>query len=352
MRGWKLRGTIWIAGRNYVTSLPKEWGEKIEREYRSIIEKIQINDKIIITPPFDPFKKLRLQIRADPNNLAELKMKVVSAYLQGYDEVILETASPLRSEIIEKLKHMVPGLNIHTSPDETHYTFTFVIPSTISLPEVIKGTKRLFSEFKEYITKIFKSFPNFNETYKNYILQLEHELDSILFSVMRYFNKSLLYVDLLEKVGISDDRSIIHFFMSFVQLERLGDIHQEIVKNLEEFSKIISPMKLHLDLKPFLSYYENVYEIVQTAIDSLEDPRIGFEIIEGKISEWSSYKNGVLIEEKKAMKETIQSFTDPKIIIYLTILEKYLEAIPDISSNICEQAWNKDNKILEQELLR
>jgi phosphate uptake regulator len=347
-------------------------GDKIRKEYNSQIEKICLNDKFIITPPFDPFKKLRLRTKADPSSKAELKMKIVSAYLQGYDELEVEMVFPPSKQIAEDLRtyvseHTVPNLIIEEL-DETHYKFAFTIPSEISLAEAIKEVKAIFHGLNKYVSESLESFPEFSKSTESYVEKLERKLDGILYNVMRYLNKALSYVDIFEKVGLKDDRSIIHLNIAFNNLERLGDLHEEIIKRLGKMATLLGKMatlKPTVNLKPFLTYYKYAYETIPTAIDALEDARKGFEIIQGKISDppWSSYKNGVLFEAEKAMEDIIHSLSSEaekaekdiilsyfRLVRHLTVLEGKLRAIPDAASNICEQAWNKDREILTQEL--
>jgi hypothetical protein len=127
----------------------------------------------------------------------------------------------------------------------------------------------------------------------------------------------------------------------------LGDLHREII---EREIKISEKNKNGLSsLKPFLTYYEHAYEVIQISEGAITDPNKGLEIIEGKLSKpkWSSYKGGILLKSKEAMKRFIEevarahySQNNPALIRDLVILEGKLRAIPDICSNICELAHN------------
>lgn len=334
-----MQGTIWIAGRNYVTSLPTPWGEKIKEEYEYRIEKLQINSKIVITPPFDPFKKKKIELRIDPTNKAELKMKLVSAYFQGYDLIELISSSPIPKETIEYINEQtVPGIYGELSTDGLRYKIDVTTPFEIQIPKILDNTKLIFQELYQGTTTCFKTFPKLDETSKKYVSDLERKLDNTLYHVIRYLNKALCYVDIFEKIGLKDDRSIIHLNSAFVYLERLGDLHKDIVKRLDKLSKLNGIP----EISPFQTYYEHAHETIQIAIDSLSDPPKGMKLIEGKSTNWSSYREGALVKAEKGIKNIIYSQKDPKVIRELTILEGKLYAIPDTSVNICEQAWNKE----------
>jgi len=334
-----MRGTIWTSGRNYVTSLPTSWGEKIKEEYEYRIEKLQINSKILITPPFDPFKKKKIELQIDPANKVELKMKLVSAYFQGYDSIELVSSSVIPKETIEYInERTVPGIYGELSTDGLRYKIDVTTPFEIQIPKILDSTKLIFQGLYQGVTTCFKTFPKLDETSKKYVSELERKLDNTLYHVIRYLNKALCYVDIFEKIGLKDDRSIIHLNSAFVYLERLGDLHRDIVKRLDKISKSNSI----LEIRPFHTYYKHAHETIQVAIDSLFDPPKGMELIKGKSTDWSSYRKGALVKAEKRIKDTIYSQKDPKLIRELTILEGKLYAIPDTSVNICEQAWNKE----------
>jgi phosphate uptake regulator len=330
-----MEGTVWVSGRNYVTSLPKEWAEMIKKEYNFRIGKLQINSKVIITPPFDPFKKREIEIKVDPSNKAELKMKVVSAYLQGYDLVRLRSSSLFSKDVIEYLREKtVPDLTGRLSPDGLSYEVTFATRLGISIPEILDEVKNVFQQLKEYTSKSFEIFPKIE--YEQNISVLEKETDNIFYHVMRYLNKALLYADIFEKTDLKDDRTIIHLQTAFIYLERLGDLHKEMVDQLKE----ISNLQPNLNLEPFLTYFNHASQTIPIAIDALIDARKGTQIIQEKLSDWPSYQ-----EEKDKIASFICSQDDSRLVRELSSLEGKLYAIPDLASNICEQAWNKEREL-------
>jgi phosphate uptake regulator len=330
-----MEGKIWVSGRNYVTSFPDEWGEMIKKEYNSQVRRLQIGSKIIITPPFDPFKKREIEIKVDPSNKAELKMKVVSAYLQGYDLVRLRSSSLFSEDVIEYLREKtVPDLIGELSLDGLSYEIMFATPLGIPIPEILDEVKNVFQQLKEYTSKSFEIFPKIE--YKQNISVLEKETDKIYYRVMRYLNKALLYADIFKKTDLKDDRAIIHLQTAFTYLERLGDLHKEIIDQLEE----ISNLQPNLNLEPFLTYFNHASQTIPIAIDALIDARKGTQIIQEKLSDWPSYK-----EEKDKIASFICSQDDSRLVRKLSNLEGKLYAIPDLASNICEQAWNKEREL-------
>ena len=346
MSGYKtMRGTIWISGRNYVTSLPTDFGEKVEKEYDSKIEKIRIDDKIMITPPFDPFKRKSLKTKANPNNFAELKMKAVSAYLNGYDSIDISLTSPVPDEIIKKLQLSIPYMKIEFTSPKLHRMF-FSELYEISLEKVFEDVGETFKELNNETRQIFKAFPNSNSMDKMivYVKSLETKLDNLCFQLRRYLNKALSFGGLYENLKLKSDKDIIYLTGVFGFFERLGDLHLEIGKRIRE----ISGKGTKLKLNSFLSYYNHSYDTIPIAIEAQENPWRGLEVIQGKFSEWDSYKDRVLKLDKENVKNFIYAQKDPVVIRELVILEGKLGAIPDISSNICELAWDMHRDVLSE----
>jgi len=348
MSGYKtMRGTIWISGRNYVTSLPTDFGNNIEKEYDFKIEKTMIDDKIIITPPFDPFKKKVLKTTADPNNFAELKMKAVSAYLNGYDAVDISLTSPIPDTINKQLQSSIAYMNIEfTSPE--HYRMFFSELYDMSLKDVFRDIGETFKELNDETQEIFKAFPNSSSIEKRmvYVKNLETKLDNLTFQLRRYLNKALSYGALYEKLGLQSDKDIIYLTSIFGFFERLGDLHLEIGERIQK----ISGKGKNLDLSSFLSFYNHAYETIPIAIEAQEDVWRGLEVIEGKLSGWESYKGRILKQDKENVKRFLYAQKDPAIIRELVILEGKIGAIPDVSSNICELAWSIHREALTESM--
>jgi len=342
-----MRGTIWLSGRKYVTSLDNDWAKNISAHYERQIEKIRIGDKIILMPPFDPLAGRRVKIEVDFNDLADLKMKVVSAYLEGYDVVDMPIKSPLLKQIKEKLHKFVPGTVGEPTSDNRRYRLFFSeLFYDLSLKKMFVDMKEIFNELNTRTRGSFEAFPDSAAIKNNelYAYEQEQRLDNITFYMRRQLNEVLSYAELYEKLGIKSEREAIHLSSIFGYFERLGDIHGEIIQRITKILKC-NEIKAYPNLKPFLLYYDHAYETIKTSFDAQDDPRKGLEVIRGKMSEeelWKDYRDGILLTDEEKVKEVIYSPNNPPSIIrHLTILEGKIQAIPGISSNICELAWNR-----------
>lgn len=344
-----MRKTLWLSGRNYVTSFPRDWVEEIKKYSGLNVEQIRINNKIIITPLYDPHRKEKVKlILGSPPDFDEFITKLISAYLHGYDRLRINI--PLTDEIKNNLYKILPGINIEILPNGV-YEIIFSPAYEISLDKSLQDLEEIFNVFYEKTIESFEKVSDSSiiEQNKKFISELEKKTDRITFQVRRYLAKSFLYAELFEKLGLKDEMDTLYITNIYGYYERMADLHREIHERLEKISKL----KVPINLESFSKYYSYAYDIVQVSFRSFNDPEKGLEIIKSKRRGWESYKNGALVESVKEIKKTIRDIleienvdedTKIKIVRYLVILEGKLRAIPDTSSNICELNYNRNIK--------
>jgi len=341
-----------LSGRNYVTSLPTEFGKEIEKNYNCNIDKLEIDQKIIITAPFDPFRKRVLRnVKVDVDNETELTMKIVSAYLDGFDLIELLTTSAIPDKAKNALIDILPGINVREKPSAKGYEIMFFDVYEISLKDMFGRIADIFRLLSEKTQEAFGAFPDVNSMEnirKTYIKEFERQLDHITYQVRRYLNKCMIYPELYEKLELGNDRDIIHLTSIFVYFERLGDLHEEISEHLCHISQSLKKADIsNFKIRPFSEYYSGAVQTILRSIDAQSDAWIGLDIIDHKLRKWSGHVLGKCGDE---IKKIIVSQKDPELIRELVVLEGKLRAIPDVSSNVCELAWNKDRNAMTRSL--
>jgi len=327
---------FWKTGKGvYITSFPVEWVEDFVKRFKEDIIILFDGDKFFILPILD---ERTIELEIDLDDYAGTKMKIVSAFLKGYDRVKMFFNRHVTQEEVNKLCEFVPGaLGKRVGANEGEIFFTERVYEA-PLGEILVDVRRVFQELSEDVLDAFRAFPDRNnivEIKNRRLNEKEKRLDEILFYIRRVSSNPLVY----EKIGVSIEEVTI-LSPLFSNIERLGDLHKEIVERLEKIANIVDRLLDLEDFSCFLDYYKLAYETIITSIDSVENPEKGLEIIRGKLSRWVSYRDGALIKAKERMKEYIFSQRDPEIIRHLTILEGKERAIPDIASNICEFAYN------------
>ena len=90
-------------------------------------------------------------------------------------------------------------------------------------------------------------------------------------------------------------------------------------------------------LDPFLKYYEECYQIFNHTLINFESKKFRLDIIKRKLAKW---KGEPLEELSENVTNFILEIKDAKLIRHLTILEGKIQAIPDLTSNICENIEN------------
>jgi hypothetical protein len=335
-----VRSKIWKSGKNYVTSLPTELAEKILEKFDGYIEKIQIGDKIILTPPYDRFVKEGFKSCSSPDDTVKLRMEIVSAYIAGYDEVYLEDLEESR-EIENKISKSLDEISYLIAKKEFTPTGLFKIEFyeyTSSITSLQKEVENVFDSMTKKTSEIFSNNLSIEEfkRHSEQIKRLEQRLDEVTIYLKRNLNKALKYVDEFEKLNLKKDSDIMHLIGIYTYYERLGDLHKEILERYEE------AQSYEFDVKPFRDYYTLVSRMILETFEGFKNYENTLKIIRGRREheKWSSYENGKLIEAKTKMKEYILSLDEPALIRHLTIMEGKLRAIPDLCSNICELIYN------------
>jgi hypothetical protein len=335
-----MKRKVWSTGNKIIHTLPKEWGEMVIDKYKGEIEEVVLDKKIILTLPHE--KKTTIRISSDAKDILELKMKIDSAYIDGYDFIevpvnneLLRKLNLKREEFKEKIQSFIPAMCIASDSStyvlEVHdefYSLNYIFEEKIKkgLRELSKGVKNSLRFFpkKEEIED--------NETY---VKELEREIDYTLFRIRRAFNKALESADLCERLGIKNDKDIISLYTIFTYYERITDLHSEVISMLKEMLNQKDAPGLKLDA--FLKVYDRVYETVETSLEALKDAQKALELILKK----EKLENGEFPEERKEVEEFIEKQDNkPLLVRDLTILEGKILAIPYLSINICELAYN------------
>lgn len=345
---YKMLKTLWISGRNYVTSFPRKWAEAVKSKYGNRIEMIQVNDRIIITPPYDPSRKKKVKLKLDSEDPAELRIKLISYYINGYDTVDLEI--PFLPKETEYMLYEKISSVVSRSP-EGGYRITFPDVYELSLKKNLEELRKLFNALYEKTVDSFNNISNLQVVKENkeFVSDLENESDRITFQVRRYLAKTYQFAELFEKLGLKNERDVLYITNIYGYYERLADLHKEIHERLEKISKLNTPV----NLKAFSDYYTHAYKTIDVAINSFDQPDRGLEIIRGKRSNWEKYQDGILVKLEEEMKKSIEEVFNSeniaeknkiKLVRYLIILEGKLRAIPDVASNICELSYNRNVK--------
>lgn len=325
---------IWKTGKGtYVTSFPRKWVHEFIKKFGDEVIISLGEYSIIITPAQE--KIINLEI--NPTDEITTKMKIVSAYLKGYNKARILSKVPLEDEIINKICAFVPGaVGVRVGVDKGELFFT-ELPYDQPVENLIDIVKETFREFKKDINNCFSVFPS-KESIEGILKSIKYKegkLDQILY----YLKRALAKPDSYGRLGIEiGDIAILDSLFS--NIERIGDLHEKITKRILKISK---EGYKNINLMCFLEFYNIASEILFTAIDALKNPERGLEVIKGKRSKgWISYKGGIMKEKKEAMKDYIKSLEkeDSTLIRHLTILEGKLRAIPLVASNICEFAYN------------
>ena len=164
----------------------------------------------------------------------------------------------------------------------------------------------------------------------------------------RLLNKSLLFPDVSERVGLGDVRNAIEYNELFSSFERLTDLQREIFAILKDVNA--SHAQNRDEVNRFLSfgeysfkdYYEDAHEIVKTALESLENEEKAVKVLSIKDQKDPSGRGHAEPFVLKEKTEKICRFIDENksCANLLLLLEGKISAMIGIATNIAEVGRN------------
>lgn len=358
----KMRSTIYKSGFGYKTVVPTAWVESLKaknlikptqgkRGKKEVyeVDKVQLGDLLFFSSPFEPFESREIELTSLCSRETDRKMKIVTAYLQGFDAIDLTIRGPGDFAQIEReIGEYIPGTKVEKISNEQ---FRLILPKEYNrIDEVINSMIRdLFSKLHDILSISLREFnqnrymiQNRYEEAKKY----ERELDKMTYVLKHNLYLAISYPELCLRLNITDPKDFIHYSSIISYFERAADLHLDAMQRLKKMSEkkeISWP-----ELEPFRNCYEEAYKILEDAIKGYKDRERRLTVIEGKMGRWENvYKD--FYDTSEEIKKWIKEKSDipPEAVRDLTILEGKIKAIPYIAANICEALYNMDKEILK-----
>ncbi|MEM3713307.1 MAG: hypothetical protein ABIM42_06775 [candidate division WOR-3 bacterium] len=343
-----MRSTIFKSGNSYLTTIPVDWVKKLKpiEKDKYEIKKVIIGDLIFISKAEEKSQEKipTYEIGSDvlePLGKAEIKMKFVTAFLKGKNEIDIKVNSENARNFVEKdLSNYLPYVSIHKiERDKFRLSFERLLYG-LSIRDIIDSmVRKALEEQYKILIKTFEEFPNIHDdSSENDIKIYEKTLDGVGFYIKHQLNLALLNPELLSKLGVEYPQGVIYYITIISNLERIGDLNRDISEKLRE---IVNDREV---LKPTLNelknYYEEAYKVVFDALNSQTYKEIGLKVIAGKIANWETDDYEKLNKARKEVLNWIFQQKSNKLIWYLSMISDYIGGIMGAASNICEAFYN------------
>lgn len=341
----RMRSRVWKSGNSYQTSLPPSWVKKYGRRVeakgdRYEVDKVELGDLIFFSAPFDVYHRRSTEFLVERWDEADIKMRIATAYLDGYDniDISLQEGSQAPPNFEERITSYVPGTSLQTLQPRK-YRLTFSDGYGVSLDDIVSSTaKQIFQELHRLVSNGFGRFPSKESEVKSLLEDsqiYERRFDGLTFYLKRQLNVSLSYPELCSRLGINNIHDIIHYDAFIASLERLSDLHTEILSQVYKASKNrFAPPSL----EPLADFYAEAYSTIPESLAGMSDREKRMKIIRGKMNKWTNY--GRLAKTSERATSFILNIRESNLVRDLVILEGKIQAIPDVASNACESLEN------------
>ncbi|MCW3985330.1 MAG: hypothetical protein NWE91_02835 [Candidatus Bathyarchaeota archaeon] len=283
-----MKRSIWKSGSSYVVPLPPKWLRRIIDRRMDIrrIEDIEVYlheiDKSTVRISVKEEQELEIPsfpcVDDDP---VKIETWVYGAYMMGYDEVKLLVPLEFEKtrEIIDRVPSLLYGTHCYISDeDASRFSLRFndEIIKEKNIMTVLEKCSNKISQMYEKNYSSIESFPN-ETTIKEATMLIntyEPELDKTSFRMKRLLNKSLFDPMLFRELGLVVRKHIILYSTIVDNVERIGDLHQEISVVLNQLKDLEVETHSGLSLKPLLKYLRVSHESVDLAFKILQMEKI------------------------------------------------------------------------------
>lgn len=349
--------SIWKSGSSYVVPLPPKWLRRIKKRRMDVgsIEDIKVHIQEIDDSTIRlTIKEQELEVPSyscvddDP---VKIETWIYGAYMMGYDEVQLLV--PLKHEKTRKIISRVPSLLYGTychisDEDASRYSLEFndgIIKEKNILIVLEQCSNKISQMYKKNYSSI-ECFPD-ETTIKEanmLISTYEPELDKTSFRMKRLLNKSLFDPRLFEELGLSNRKHIILYSTIVDNVERIGDLHQEISVILNQLKDLENKSHSNISLKLTLKYLDASHESVDSAFQILQADKITETLAprHSLIDEETNmgYIPGIYEKEDACKLAKYIDECPIEYIRFLTLLTSKIWGIRGNASNIIESKLN------------
>lgn len=230
------RRLIKFGNSSYIVSLPKDWISKHRLKKGDLIHFSENSDNELIISSKKPTEKdsRSITINVDGRELRDLKREVTSAYINNYDEIILEGQKIGEKEA--KILNENIGIEVF---EQT--------PNRIILKDILDfeaiSIEKMLRRLDNIIKSIFEDLKSGlqHESFKDWILKeiirADAEINKVYFLLLKIIRKGQEDSRVASKLK-TDSRKLSDLQWVVIHMEHLGDELKRIAKvlNAEKFN--------------------------------------------------------------------------------------------------------------------
>jgi len=240
-------------GETFIISLPKEWIKRMKLQPGSTLRIIPQDGSLVIVGPLTKITKLPQQalIWVTSEDKPDLILrKIDSAYLVGYDEILVETGETemkesIRNRLKDHIKNRLTGVAIVTDSSNKLELKVVTGFEELSMKYVLKKMRQNIISMHEDAVKILKDVGRVDEQAllkRAEEIRLRDDLvDGLHLHGIRLLKAAVDNRDIRAKIGIITGRECLGYRLIVKSMERIGDHAAKICRYIVFLRKRIDP---------------------------------------------------------------------------------------------------------------
>ncbi len=311
----------------YIVSLPKSWvlNQGLNAKSQVVIE--EKGGQLIIKPTVisQEKKEKTAVIQLDNESPEAISRRIISAYVMGFDRIILKFSKPItpliRNSIRELIVNKTPGVEVISEDEREIHLFVLLNPLNTPLQDTIK---RLVRVVRSIIQDACSYIRETIEIPMDQLVREDDSVDRVYFYTIRVLNKIAEgYMEVEdEKIDI---KTLLAYRSLSKLLERIGDHAVNIALNT-------SKLKGREDIA------REVSELCIEARDIYIESTESFLNAKPGVIDEIALKTSLLREKERKLFTSYVGSLDPQVLASLQLVLESIRRIAEYSKDIAELA--------------
>ncbi len=248
------RRLIKFGNSSFIVALPKEWIKRNKLKKGDLIHFSEnTNNELVLSSGEEKEKEIRsLIINVDDKDIKDLKREVNSAYINNYDEIILEGKKIGKRE--EELLKSSIGIEVFEKSPQRIILRDILDFEVISIEKMLKRLDNTLRSMFEDIKSGLK-YKKLKDSILNEIIKSDEEVNKLYFLLLKIIRKCQGNIKILKMLK-TDSRKLSDLQWIVLHMEYLGD-------ELKRIARILNSKKFALkdreSIVMLISYLERNY---------------------------------------------------------------------------------------------
>ncbi len=223
---------VQIVGKStFIVSLPKDWVRLYKIDPGTLLTlRADPTGALIIEPPLaeNKGKKAIIKIRLDPNDIGKTIRECVSAYIAGYNEIIIffdEKDRDSATKLRKILEEVTLGLNVLEEGPNFLKFYTVIDPRSMKFLDVISRACRVA---RSMINDVHTACITYERALLESVIERDQLVDKLYILALKQLTGALLGNFRITELELKSIAETIHIFIAIKSIERIAD-HATII---------------------------------------------------------------------------------------------------------------------------